>query len=292
MTTTPVPFIVLKHKKTSFVYAGPHWGRSQTVRGHWGGTIHINGKPYTAYPAATGDDEYLVVPGDVVEMMSFPRPTSTIVHYIAKDEYLDLASKSPISTEEFDALDGVRQNFYRPIMRVDDKPAVPVDFEVIDIDCEPRKFPAGVMVRSPEYLLRFKNTWHVLPCFLERKALFDRLTAAVKDHVAKTEAKAAGVTASIYEHSHAISAAAGFVLAGIKPEQKYSIQLFHYSVDGRSGSTLPQIEGNNLSDLEAKVAKWIDEQIEKMSDVHTPKICPCCGGKVPKDRKLVLAGRR
>lgn len=286
----PVCFNVLKFGKESYVYAGPSYGATGTVQ-YYGRNALINGTPSNEFPRAVGDPEYIVVKGDVKSMELVKPPVRTLIHYEVKDEFADLAPRAPLSVEEYGNLDEVRQGFYRPVYREDPVPNAPFDIRVTDIDCKPRTFPAGVMVTVPDYLRRLKNTWHTLPCYLDQKVLYTRLVAAVRVECAKPEAKRIGFNISAYENIAALTVSAGFSLHGIA--HRYSFNVLSWSSDGRHGNALPKIHGDNLDDLEVKVAKWIDEQLQLLRNVHSPKDCPCCGGKLPKGKVVTLpAGRR
>src|SRR5690606_20206127 len=112
-------------------------------------------------------------------------------------------------------LDEVRRGFYRPIYREDPVPNAPLDVRVIDIDCKPRTFPAGVMVTVPDYLKRMKNTWHTLPCYLDPKVLYSRLVEAVRAECEKPDAKRIGFGIAAYDNITSLRVEAGFALHGI-----------------------------------------------------------------------------
>ncbi|WP_127524634.1 hypothetical protein [Mesorhizobium sp. Z1-4] len=280
---------VLKHGKESYVYAGPSYGASGTVQSY-GRNALINGTPADQFPRAVGDAEYIVVKGNVKSIELAKSPTRTLIHYQVKDEFTDLAPRAPVSIAEFEALDEVRRGFYRPIYREDPVPNVPLDVRVIDIDCKPRTFPAGVMVTVPDYLKRMKNTWHTLPCYLDQKTLYRRLVAAVRAECEKPEAKRIGFGITDYDNIQSLTVTAGFSLHGI--DHQYSFKVLNWCVDGRYGAVLPQIHGNNLDDLNVKVDQWIDGQLKLLRNIYSPKDCPCCGSKLPKGKIITLPARR
>lgn len=284
-----VCFNVLKFKKESFVYAGPSYGKTGTVQ-YYGRNCLINGIPSDQYERAIGDNEYIVVKGDVTSMELAKSPIHTLIHYEVKDGYTDLATKVPLSVDEFNALDEVRRGIYKPIYREDAVPNAPFDIKIVDIDCQPKTFPAGVMVTVPDYLQRLKNTWHVLPCYLDPKALYTRLVAAVKDEIASGKHAAGTFHITDYDNIGSFTVKAGFKLHGFDIEYKFDV--INVSVDGRYGAQLPKIQGENLDDLNKNVSEWIAKKIEEMRLITQPKECPCCGGRIPKGKVVTIPLRR
>lgn len=282
-------FNVLKFKKESFVYAGPSYGKTGTVQ-YYGRNCLINGIPSNQYERAIGDNEYIVVKGDVTSIELAKSPIRTLIHYEVKDGYTDLATKVPLSVEEFNTLDEVRRGIYKPIYREDEVPNEPFDIKIVDIDCQPKTFPVGVMVTVPTYLQRLKNTWHVLPCYLDPKALYARLAAAVKHEIASGKHVAGTFHVKDYENIGSFAVKAGFKLHGFDFE--YNFDVINVSVDGRYGAQLPKIQGDNLDDLNKKVSEWIAGKIELMRVISQPKECPCCGGRVPKGKVVTIPIRR
>lgn len=280
-----VCFNVLKFGKESYIYAGPSYGATGTVQ-YYGRKALINGKPSNEYPRAVGDAEYIVVKGDVKSIELAKDPVRTLIHYEVKDEFSDLAPRAPLSVEEFQNLDEVRQGFYRAIYREDPVPNLPLGVNIIDIDCKPRTFPAGVMVTVPDYLRRMKNTWHILPCYLDPKELYARLVASVRAECAKPDAKRIGFGITCYDNITSLTVTAGFSLHGI--DHRYSFNVLNWSADGRHGAALPKIHGDNLDDLNVKVDQWIDGQLQLLRNIYSPKDCPCCGGKLPKGKVVTL----
>lgn len=284
-----VCFNVLKFKKESFVYAGPSYGKTGTVQ-YYGRNCLINGFPSNQYERAIGDSEYIVVKGDVTSMELAKSPIRTLIHYEVKDGYTDLATKVPLSVEEFSGLDEVRKNFYNPVYREDAVPNDPFDIKIIDIDCQPKTFPTGVSVTVPDYLMRLKNTWHALPCQLDNKVLYHRLLAAVQDEIANGKAPAGTFIVTSYDNIGSLTVKAGFKLHGFDFE--YSFDVINVSTDGRYGATLPKVHGDNLDDLNKNVTEWIAAKIELMRAITQPKECPCCGGRIPKGKVVTIPLRR
>lgn len=279
---------VLNHAGKSYVSGSvPRYGNSLGGPGY-GWIMHINGKPFSDYPVAIGDPNYREIKGAVKTMERHKDPRRVIVHYVARPEF-EASIKAPLSVAEYDAMDSDRAKIiYKPVYREDPVPPEPAEFKTFDVDCKPVVFPEGVKVLVPEYLSRYKNTWHVLPCSMDPKIVLTKLALAVKE-----EAKGVPhIKIGEYLNLGQLTADADVEVKGFGG--KLSLSLFKWKLaDCRyDGTLVPKIRGDNLTDLLAKVDAFIAEQVKKLADIHRPTHCPCCAQKLPKNTKIVQPGRR
>lgn len=278
------PVHVLWHDGVSYV----EHDKYRSKLGGYDFVAHINGKPYTDFKPAVGDENYLAVKGPVKTIRKHFKPKRVVVHYVARPEFAD-AIKAPLSVAEYEGLDEDRRAvIYEAVYRED--PVAPVDlpFVVTDLDCAPRTFPEGVKVTVPAYLKRMRNTWHTLPCILEKEGLFKRLADAVlveckgKPHFEVTH----------YDNIQTLTVYANVKVEGF--HQEFRFKVMDWSGEGRHGGRIPPtITGANLDDLKAKVEGWVNGQLDLLRSIHKPTHCPCCTRKLPRDSNVVVGiGRR
>lgn len=280
--------IVLRHAGRSYIRknygSAIQWHQSPVPSSRVG--LYINDKHPSEFAVAAGDDDYLEIVGDITSVEKRFAPRRVAVSYKARPEFAE-SLKAPLSVAEYGAMDEERRDIlYEPVYREEIVPPQPFPFDVLDIDAKPRTFPEGVTVTVPDYLRRFKTTWHTLPCQFSNKALFTRLAAAAR---AETRGKP-HFDVSVHDNIFTISVSAKVKVTGFPTALSFNV--LHFSEDGRWGQRLPTIIGNNLDDLMKNVDAWIAAQVEMIRNVHTPKVCPCCARKMPKGSTVVMpAGR-
>ncbi|TAA54588.1 hypothetical protein [Shinella sp. JR1-6] len=280
--------VVFRHAGHSYVQKKQGGGYHNAGLTGYGYTAHINGKACTDFPDAIGDENFVDVVGDITSIAAHYPQRKVITHYVPRPEFTDTV-KGPLSIAEYSALNEDRREvIYQPAYRMEDVPPRPMEYVVYEVDAAPRKFPPGVMITVPDYLRRYRNVWHTLPCFMEKKELFTRLADAV---VAETKNRS-HFKVGDHRNIGSLSVDAAVKVQGFP--QEFSFRILRWGLTNDYGNTIvPQIQGDNLDDLLAKVGAWIGEQVERVRLVHSPVNCPCCGRKLPKDTKVVVAaGRR
>lgn len=281
--------IVLRHGGRSYVRSdygsAVYWNSSGALTSGTG--LHINGRPAKSWPIAVGDPNYHEIEGEVTDVEIRRAPKRTVVSYKARPEFAD-ALKAPLNVEEYRAYDSERAELlYEPVYREEPIDPTPFPFEVMDLEAAPREFPEGVLVTVPDYLRRFRTTWHSLPCQYDPKKLHPRLVEAAR---AEAQGKA-HFTVSVHDSLWNVKVSASVKVTGFPGS--FGFEIFQYDIEGRYGLRYPTLTAPNLDALMAGVDAWIAARVQQMRDVHTPSECPCCGQKTPKGSTLVVPnGRR
>lgn len=275
--------IGLRHKGKTYVPNSYRYG--QSVIGNYGESLFINGVRAKSLPHAVGDSDYSVVDGDIESVERRFSPKRIVVSYEARGEFLD-AVRTPITLEEYAALNEERRDIlYAPVVREEPQDPQTFPFTVVDVDASPRTFPENVTVTVPDYLRTFKSIWHTLPCQMTPQGIFKRLLPLVREAVKDKR----HFQLETHESIETFTLRCVIRVKGFDYDLKFDVLKF--CKDGRFGQQTPAVQGKNLDDLMMNVEAWMATQLAKIEAIHTPKLCPCCGHKLPKGSDVILPGK-
>jgi len=173
------PLIVMKKDGSSYVELGYHAEHYYLV----------NGKPPVLCP---GNSDWAMVEGDLISLERIVPAKRELVGFCLKEEFVGvvtIAEQLPADafTFDFDESEwtGERAELYQPVYLDVPQGTTPVEFHVIDYDCEPVKMPPYVEVDFPANLKFHRAVQHKYPCRVPMKQVFDLVAEAVVAEVNK-----------------------------------------------------------------------------------------------------------
>lgn len=149
----------------------------------------INGVEPTPCP---GNKGWVMVEGDVRSVDRVIPPANELIGFKLKVEYeglSELPKTLPKEVFEWDSEEcewvGERSPLYEPTYQQTPSGLQPVEFEVVDYDCEPVAMPEYVTVDFPNNLRFYRAVQHKYPCHVKYDEVFKLVAEAVVDATKK-----------------------------------------------------------------------------------------------------------
>jgi len=268
------------------------------------GQYVINGEEAKAAP---GDERYAIVNGKVERIEVKRKPQPKLIGYKLYERYHEITQlphdmpADAFYRDEDGDLCGENAEFYRPVYDEPQPYLEPVEFEVIDRDCEPVKIPSYVVIEFPNNIAQFPETQHKYPCFIRSEDVFNLLYDRVKAHAATSDGKyvtddyrniqALRVEERIEIPYHETKTTSHYPTARSRKPKTYTVQVRwknvkvfeiygpKYSVN--STNNLPRtgpIRGTNYAELQANLETYIQSFLSQMTEGKR-KVCECCRGE-------------
>lgn len=271
--------------------------------GGFGSSYVINGE--AAVPAP-GDNNYAMVNGTVTSIeIKRSRPRS-IVGYTLYDRYKEITQlPHELPAEAFTRDDdgdlcGENAEFYRAVYSEPETYLEPVEFEIIDRNCEPVKMPHYVTIEFPNNIARHRETQHKYPCFIPGKVVFELLWDRVKERVDKSDGKyvmsgyeniqTLSVNERIAIPYHATTTRSYYPTARSRKPRTETVQLRWkevnvfgiygpvYSQPPAGKEVTPTIRGKDYADLQANLEAYINSSLSRMEGGKR-EVCRHCRGE-------------
>jgi hypothetical protein len=280
-------------------------GKSYVKLGSYGSfsdSYVINGKD--AVPAL-GDKSYAIVDGDVMSLERKRQTNRKVISYALAERYKEITQlphEMPADAfyrDEDGDLCGVNVEFYRAVYDDPQPYLEPVEYEIIDRDCEPVAIPSYVTIEFPNNIARYPETQHKYPCRIGGETVFNLLWESVKVHVDASDGK---YSMDDYKNIQTLTVSERIALP--EPETRTSsyyptsrsrkprtrsevvrwksVKVFEicgpkYSNSGGRPST-SVIRGGSYADLQAKLEAYIQTFIEQMTEGKR-HVCGHCRGE-------------
>lgn len=151
--------------------------------GSFSGAYVINGVDAVLAP---GDKSYAIVEGTVETFERKMMPARNIIGYELYDRYKEITQlphelpADSFTRDDEGDLCGKNAEFYMAKYNVPEPYLQPVDFEIIDRDCEPVKIPSYVVIEFPNNIAKYPETQHKYPCRIGAETVFNLLWDRVK----------------------------------------------------------------------------------------------------------------
>ena len=176
--------IVMEKDGVSYIKLGSY--------GSFNGSYVVNGE--VAQPAP-GDSSYAIVSGKVTSIEQKRTQSRRVIGYELYDRYKEitqLVHELPADSfyrDDDGDLVGENAELYRPVYDSPLPYLEPVEYEVIDKDCEPVTIPSYVVIDFPNNIGKYREVQHKYPCFISAKDVFNILYDKVAEHVAESDGK-------------------------------------------------------------------------------------------------------
>lgn len=287
--------IVMMKDGVSYVKLGSY--------GSFGGSYVING--VDAEPAP-GDKSYAIYEGEVTSIerkRTMPRKVVGYALYSRYKEITQLPHELPADafTRDDDGdLEGENAEFYHAVYGEQQTYLEPVNFEVIDRDCEPVPIPSYVVIEFPNNISRFRETQHKYPCRIGAEAVFNLLWDRVEEVVKASDGR---LTMDAYKNIQTLTVSERVAipyhqtttrsyyptLRSRKPKIETvvvrwkTLKIFDvcgpkYSNSSGKSNPVSMIRGENYADLAEKLEAYIQSFLTKMEGGKR-EVCRHCRGE-------------
>jgi len=144
----------------------------------------VNGTPPAVCP---GNNRWCMVEGDIERIERILPETREHAGFNLKSEFVGVVAATVPSTMPLGAFEydydggwiGERAELYEPAYKTKPSTTEPVEFEVIDFDCEPVAMPSYVEVEFPANLRFRREVQHKYPCRVRMQDVFPLVADAV-----------------------------------------------------------------------------------------------------------------
>jgi hypothetical protein len=246
-------------------------------------------------PKAPGDDAFLVCDGKVERLEKITPPRRIITKYELRGDLRGASKAEVLGVAEWGALPDGDQGLYRPIHEDIPRQAEPIPFLIQSEAGEPSKLPQGVVSIDPKYFAKFPAYWHLGPVRATAKYVLwrtaQRLAEIIKTNPLITWSSGWGRDLDeLLKSQHRDSFFIEFksmIVNGTAVSAAGTKSMFTTDAKERSGGyvqTVQAVDGADLTDLEAKVAAYVEKLTEQARKWVSPDRCPCCQRRFAKTK--------
>lgn len=155
-----------------------------------GRNLLINGQEAAV---CKGNSLWRQVEGPIESIVAVHTPSPKVLKFVLKEEHKALLSSLPAECspgtferdwDEDCGWSGEYAAFYEPVYDDPQPVHTPLEFEVIDLNCEPVLIPTYVKVEFPACVSEHRCTWHKYPCSIDSSQVFRLLYDEVEKVVA------------------------------------------------------------------------------------------------------------
>lgn len=263
-----------------------------------GRNIAANG--VSGLKGAPGDSAFYVYDGAPVNTLQKIIPARRITtKYELREDLRGSPKAETISVADYGNLSGGDQTLYRPVYEDIPQGAEDIAFVIQKEDGPPSRLPQGVFCIDRNSFARFPAFQHLGPVRASAKYVLWKLAEAFRKIIADNQY----ITTSMHGIRHDADTSHKEMVQGyqdsffitVKPMTVNGIEvtakglhtMFSTKPDDRRlsyATLIPAIDGDNLEDLEVKIAAFI----AKITDGHRkwvqPNACPCCQRRFAKAR--------
>jgi len=281
--------------------AGRSYVKLSSYKGFAGGYV-INGEDAIQAP---GDKSYAIVDGEVTTLERKLTKSRSIIGYALYDRYKDITQlphETPVdafSRDEDGDLCGPNAEFYHAVYDEPQQYLEPVEFEVIDRDCEPVTIPPYVTIEFPNNIAKFPETQHKYPCRIGSETVFNLLWDRVKAAVSESDGKYVmddyksiqtltvseriaipyheSKTVEYYPTPRARKTKTRTVPINWRTVKVFEICGPKYSQSGKKACT-SAVRGENYADLQTKLEAYIQSFLVQLTEGKR-LVCEHCRGE-------------
>jgi len=251
-------------------------------------TVAVNGQ--TGLDKAPGDDSFLIFDGKVETIEKITPPHRITTKYELREDLRGAAKADVVSVDQFRNMSEADQALYLAAHEDIPQTAEPIAFVVQSEDGPPSLLPKGVICTDKNYYARLPGYWHLGPVRATAKYVL-WMTAKRLDE--------------IIQHNRYIKWSSGWgrdldrylrdahtdtFFIEVAPMMVNGIEVkaanFHtmFTTDAKDRNLgyarlVQAVDGDNLADLEAKVAKYVEDLTAQARGWTSPDRCPCCQRK-------------
>lgn len=152
----------------------------------------INDKPLQLCP---GNEKWAFIDSTITSIKRPHTLPTKIIGYKLKSKYSNLVDMpEELPAESFDvdcdgSLYGEYNEFYEAMRTTPEIKYTDIEFQVIDLNCEPINLPEYVQIKFPDNLRNYPQTWHKYPCYISASKVFDILYDKVVNIVDSSDKK-------------------------------------------------------------------------------------------------------
>jgi len=247
--------------------------------------IAVNG--VCGLPKAPGDDSFLVYDGTVETLERITPPKRIVIKYELRPDLVGSPKPPLLSVDEYHALPEADQGLYGPVWEDVPRQAEPIEFWTQKENGPPSKLPRGVVCTDRNSFARFPSFHHLGPVAATKNYMLWRTAKRVEEIIANNPLVkwSSGWGRDVDEYltnSHRDS-----FFIEVRPMSINGIEVkaqgLHtmYTTDEKDrglsyGAIIRPVHGDNLEDLEQKVAAEVERLTGALTRWAKPSECPCC----------------
>lgn len=291
------PFKVLE--KGGMSYVELDWRRNDT---------RINGEKAIACP---GNDKWAMVEGKITSLEYVRQVQGEVTGFRLADRYRNLVALP--ETQPLDAFEravdcggiaGELSEFYEVVRAEPTEETEVLEWQVINLDCEPMQMPDYVQAKFPDSLRQYPQTWHKYPCYITMPNVFSLVYDKVAEAVDGSDRKYErdnykniqvlevweNVPVNFPLHRRVVRIATtkkGKDKVEEIPETVRKIPVFKlygtYKTDREFrgtdvGMQIQAIHGESYGDLQKKLEEYVQSFLIILLDGAKREVCPHCKG--------------
>lgn len=281
--TSNIEAIVVEHDEKSYI-------RVLSGNNYSGAPKDIAANGVADLPQAPGDYQFLVYDGAPVKRLERIIPAQRIVvKYELREDLKGSQKDDVISVDAYRALPDGDQALYRAVHDDVPREAKPIPFVIQKENGPPSQLPKGVVCTDKNYFARFPSFHHLGPVRATARYVLYRLALRFQEIIADNPYITSGthgvhgnaakeILNNQYRDSFFVKASP-MLINGIEVTPKNLKTMFSFATKDKNhpyGQVVRYIDGDNLVDLEAKVAAYVEKITEDHRNWVTPDKCPCC----------------
>ncbi|GAG17730.1 unnamed protein product, partial [marine sediment metagenome] len=143
-----------------------------------------------------GNSKWAMVEGDVYSVQRARIVRGEVTGFQLAHKYKGVASNLPETQplnafvyNDQDRFEGDLIEFYEEVRAESTEELEPIEWQVIDMDCEPVELPKYVLVKFPDSLRQYPQTWHKYPCVIGVPDVFNLVYDRVAEVVDSSDRK-------------------------------------------------------------------------------------------------------
>jgi hypothetical protein len=282
--------IVVEHGDKSYI-------KVVRTNGYYVDQKHIAANGISGLLQAPGDSSFLMFDGKVTTLQKIIPARRITTKYELREDLRGSPKAETISVSDHGNLSEADQSLYRPVYEDIPQGAEDIPFAIQREDGPPSLLPHGVSCIDQNSFARFPSFHHLGPVRASAKYVLWRLAEAFQQIIADNPY----ITNSMHGVGRDADAAYKGIVRGyqdsffieVKPMTVNGIEVAPkgmktmFTVDGKDrhlsyGRTVPALAGDNLDDLEKKIAAFIDKTTAEHRKWVQPNACPCCQRRFAK----------
>lgn len=271
--------------------------------GSFNGSFVINGVDATPAP---GDKNYAMFEGEVTSLERKRTSPRKVVGYALYSRYKEITqlphelTADAFTRDEDGDLCGENAEFYHAVYDEPQPYLEPVEFEIIDRDCEPVAIPSYVTIEFPNNISRYRETQHKYPCRIGAETVFNLLWDRIEEVVNTSDGR---LTMDAYKNIQTLTVSERVAipyhqtttrtyyptLRSRKPKTETvavrwkTLKIFDvcgpkYSNSSGKSNPVSMIRGENYADLTEKLEAYTQTFLTKLEGGKR-EVCRHCRGE-------------
>lgn len=291
MADHQIQAVIVEHAGKSYiqmVQTGNYW---------YGGNLkNVAANGVTDLPPAPGDNGFMVYDGAPVRTLQRITPPKRITtKYVLREDLRGASKAEVIGVSDYGNLPEGDQALYTGVVEDIPQQAEDIPFVIQKENGPPSPLPQGVVTADKNYFARFKSFHHLGPVQATPRYVLARISARISEIVKN--------------NPHVEWSMLRYTPEQILKDSGYttlSVSLRPLTINGINATAtnlktwwtidtghllsyqtrVPAITGENLEDLEAKVAAHVSETTKNIASWYPPDHCPCCQKPLKEPEKL------